>query len=301
MVELERGLTLLSLVAVCAAVGLVTACSTVDKVEPEQPPTGTSPSGSELVLEQPEETPFNELEPVADEQPIVDGDLVAEQDGRSETVASTVAPEEDQSLVVIDPGVRDPAEHPRSLAEAARVERERRGEAPPAEIVITDKNLSEYAVGQLTIADTSNEAADAVAQELSELEREMAEKEAFWRGGARQIRQEWRDAYDAIEELEAKVFELRQQFYREDDGFYRDAEIKPAWDRAIDQLEAARREAEAKQEELATFLEEGRGAGALPGWLREGIELEPKPVAKPESVARPSEPVIYEPDSSDPP
>jgi hypothetical protein len=301
MVELERCRTPCGRATVFAALVLMTACSTVDKVKPQQPPGGTSPSGNELVSDQPEETPIDESEPVAEEQPIVEEDSVAEETGQLEAVANKTAPEEDKSLVIIDPGASDPTEHPRSLAEAARVERERRGEAPPADIVITDKNLSEYAIGHLTIADTSDEAADAIAQELSELEREMAEKEAYWRNGARQIRQEWRDAYDAIEELEAKVFDLRQQFYREDDGFYRDAEIKPAWDRAIDQLEEARREAEAKQEELAAFLEEGREAGALPGWLREGIELEPKPVAKQDAVAKPSEPVIYEPESSDPP
>ncbi len=301
MVERESCWTGCARVTIFAALVMVTACSTVDKVKPEQPPAGTSPSGNELVSDQPEETPIDELETVAEEQPLAEQDLVAEEAGQSEAVANKATPKEDKSLVIIDPGARDPAEHPRSLAEAARVERERRGEAPPADIVITDKNLSEYAVGHLTVADTSNEAADAIAEELSELEREMAEKEAYWRNGARQIRQEWRDAFDAIEELEAKVFDLRQQFYREDDGFYRDAEIKPAWDRAIDQLEEARRDVEAKQQELAVFLEEGREAGALPGWLREGIELEPKPPAKQDSVAKPSEPVIYEPESSDPP
>ena len=34
-------------------------------------------------------------------------------------------------------------------------------------------------------------------------------------------------------------------------------------------------EAQAKKQ-LADFLDQGRAAGALPGWLREGIDLEPK-------------------------
>jgi hypothetical protein len=36
------------------------------------------------------------------------------------------------------------------------------------------------------------------------------------------------------------------------------------------------------QKELADFLEEGRVAGALPGWLREGLDEEPEPPKKKE-------------------
>ena len=60
-------------------------------------------------------------------------------------------------------------------------------------------------------------------------------------------------------------------------------------------------EVEARQEELAQFLEEGREAGALPGWLREGIDLEPEPLVEAEPTAEPSEPVIYQQEATDPP
>jgi sporulation-control protein spo0M len=65
-------------------------------------------------------------------------------------------------------------------------------------------------------------------------------------------------------------------FYREDDGFYRDQEIKPAWDKSLRDLDEARLMAVEMEKELELFLEAGRRAGALPGWLREGIELEPQ-------------------------
>jgi hypothetical protein len=55
----------------------------------------------------------------------------------------------------------------------------------------------------------------------------------------------------------------------------RDGKIKPEWDRALDRLEQARREEVQAQRDLEEFLDDGRRAGALPGWLREGIELEP--------------------------
>ena len=51
-------------------------------------------------------------------------------------------------------------------------------------------------------------------------------------------------------------------------------------------------------EEVAAFLEEGRRAGALPGWLREGIELEPEPVlVEVDGIVEheAEEPTIYEP------
>jgi hypothetical protein len=44
----------------------------------------------------------------------------------------------------------------------------------------------------------------------------------------------------------------------------------------LDRLEEARAEAETAKTELAELLEEGRAAGALPGWLREGVDEEPK-------------------------
>lgn len=292
------------------------ACSTVDKARPPLPPAGTSPSGAELGADDPGNRlaeDESEAVPEAASTSTEEGESSESEAGDGYVMVDDPTPEaasesadkeetgEDSSVVIIDPGTAGSSDPSRSLVEAAAAERERRGTAPPTDIVITDKNLSDYATGQLTLAETPDAEATAAASELSALEAEMAAKEAYWRGGAREIRQAWRDAYDSIEELEAKVFELRQAFYREDDGFYRDAEIKPAWDRAIDQLEEARQEVEARQQELEEFLEAGREAGALPGWLREGIELEPKPVEKDEPIANPAEPVIYQPDESDPP
>lgn len=207
---------------------------------------------------------------------------------------------DDDTVVMIDTGAKDVTNRPPTLAEAARAERDRRDVADPTDIVITDKTLEKYATGQLTLANPSP-ADQAQAQQASELQKKMAEREAYWRGRALEIRQAWRDAYDQIPVLEEKVFQLRQDFFREDDGFYRDGEIKPAWDRAIEQLEEAHREVEARQKELTLFLEEGRETGALPGWLREGFDLEPQPRVREEPTAEPGEPVIYEQEATDPP
>ena len=46
--------------------------------------------------------------------------------------------------------------------------------------------------------------------------------------------------------------------------------------------------------DLERFLVEGREAGALPGWLREGSDLEPEKKAPSPPTAEPKEPVVVE-------
>ena len=103
--------------------------------------------------------------------------------------------------------------------------------------------------------------------------------ESYWRTRARDIRQRWHQAADEVTALEKESADLRWKFYAEDDAYYRDQQIKPQWDRVLDDLRRARQDVRAYQRELADFQDEGRRAGALPGWLRDGIELEPEPPA----------------------
>ena len=82
-------------------------------------------------------------------------------------------------------------------------------------------------------------AAKAVRDANAAADEERKAEEAYWRDRVLEIRLAWRDAADRVEELEGDVFHLRQRFYAEDDGFYRDSQIKPAWDRAVEQLRDA--------------------------------------------------------------
>jgi len=139
---------------------------------------------------------------------------------------------------------------------------------------------------------------DAVADEAEAIVAQAAEEEKVWRARGLEIRKRWREAADAIPGLESRIAELRQRFYAEDDPAYRDGEIKPQWDRALADLEAARARVAQGAQEVADFLDEGRRAGALPGWLREGAELEPEPVLDEldgPAAHEPQEPSIYEP------
>jgi hypothetical protein len=187
-------------------------------------------------------------------------------------------------VVVVDPGALVEDNRSKGLVDAARAERERRTHAGPPVAVINNKTLPHLAKGQLTYVDPK--AGKAKAPSESEAEGASAtaaagaHDEAYWRGRALAIRTRWHDAHEEIAALQQSAADLRRRFYAEDDPYRRDAQIKPEWDRALDRLAREREEATAAQRELAEFLEEGRREGALPGWLREGAELEPPPEPK---------------------
>lgn len=197
-------------------------------------------------------------------------------------------PARDDTPVVVDPGGGE-AGRPVSLVEAARAERERRAHAGEPVAVINDKTLPKYAAkGQITVADPK-EKKDAAAAPPQGAGTEPVRDEPYWRGRALDIRQRWRQAADDVEELEQRSAELRQKFYLESDDFARDNQIKPEWDRVLDKLRQARLDVETAKKELAELLEQGRAAGALPGWLREGEDEEPEPPKKEEEETPPAQ------------
>ncbi len=192
-----------------------------------------------------------------------------------------------------------------SLWEAAQAEQRRRQETGPSQVVITDANLHEYARGgQLTELVTEPLPPSAEESTGTGLDEEVYSEE-YWRERIRNARLGWRAAADRVSELEARVAKLRYDFYAQDDPFYRDSQIKPAWDRAALELERAKSQVEEKRLEVQIALQAGHREGALPGWLREGLEFEPE---VPEGESRPAEgelstveaidaPVVEEPPS----
>jgi hypothetical protein len=223
------------------------------------------------------------------------------------SAASSPAPPADASAredkpVVVDPGEEEEG-GPVSLVEAARAEKERRARAGQPIAVITDKTLPHYASkGQITVAD-GNQRQEPAAPAQPPGGEPAVRDEHYWRSRALEIRLRWRQAADEVGELEQRSAELRQQFYREDDPFLRDNRIKPDWDRVLDRLRQARLEVDAARKELAAFLEEGRRAEALPGWLREGESEEPKdePVEQTPQPAQSIEPPVLAEPAGEPP
>jgi hypothetical protein len=158
--------------------------------------------------------------------------------------------------------------------------------------VITDKTLPQYATGQVTFAKPKPPKEGAQAEAAGP----DLQSEQYWRNRGLEIRTRWHRAAEEIQELERSAADWRRRFYAEDDPYFRDGQIKPEWDRTLDRLREARVESEEAQADLAIYLEEGRRAGALPGWLREGAELEPPAAKKEPAEPEPIEPPIIDED-----
>jgi hypothetical protein len=205
--------------------------------------------------------------------------------------AAAKAPEQQEKLVIVKPGGKTGAAASTSgLVEASRAERERRANTSQPKIVINDKNLAKYATGTLTFMEP-----DSRGEGKPGSAAEDAKKEAYWRQRGLEIRQRWRRLADEVKDLEKGAADWRQRFYAQDDPYVRDGQIKPEWDRVLDRLAQTRREVDTARQELEQFMEEGRRAGALPGWLRAGTDLEPKQeTAKAEQTVDPQEPSVYE-------
>ena len=219
----------------------------------------------------------------------------AEMPPESPTAESPVATPRPPTMVVIDEGGSEPTEPPKTLAEAARAEQARRARSEKPVVVLDNQNLVAHGKDQkLTIGGGEPDAATspppAGAAEAATGTATPAD-ETYWRERALDIRQRWRAAADRTRELQGEAEALRRRFYAADDPYIRDGQIKPEWDRVLDELDQSRRDAERGEAEIERFLVEGREAGALPGWLREGLELEPenRPLKAP--TAEPGEPV----------
>jgi len=230
--------------------------------------------------------PVSEV-PIATEEPLGGG--------------SPVAAPKPPAVVVIDEGGLPPDQVPRTLAEAAKEEKERRARAEKPVVALDNKSLAAHGKDQkLTVAEGVSTPAAGAASTDPELDEAAVRDESYWRNRGLQIRQQWRAAADRVGELQGEAEDLRRRFYAADDPYIRDNQIKPEWDRVLDDLDSTRREAERSAEELERFLDAGRRGGALPGWLREGVELEPeeRPLKRPS--AEPGEPVEATDPASDP-
>ncbi|HEX3531254.1 MAG TPA: hypothetical protein VH988_29690 [Thermoanaerobaculia bacterium] len=191
---------------------------------------------------------------------------------------------------VVDPGGDTGT---KSLVQTAKAERARRAVAGDSVVVITDKTLPNLPKGQLTYAAPAKKKAvepgDAGGADA-------AHDEAYWRSRALDIRTRWKKSAEEVKDLEQSAAGWRRRFYAENDPYARDSHIKPEWDRVLDRLGKARAEVDAAKKELEDFQEEGRRAGALPGWLREGTDQEPvaEKKSKQPGTLESKEPSVYQ-------
>lgn len=221
--------------------------------------------------------------------------------------AGEAAGRDDATVVRIDSPGRKAS--PRTLWEASVEAKKKRNTAPVARIAITDENLHEFQDGDVTIGGATARPEPAEATPAEEQDTGAAAlDEQYWRSTVLDLRTRLRAAVDEMAELEERAADLRRSFYAQDDPYVRDGEIKPAWDRTLDRVQEIRGEILALSRQLDETLEEGRRAGALPGWLREGAALEPEADELPRDLReeaprahQPVEPSVIEIEEQEPP
>jgi hypothetical protein len=76
------------------------------------------------------------------------------------------------------------------------------------------------------------------------------------------------ESEERVRDLETKAKQLENDFYAMSDGNRRDAVVKPAWDKARDDLAKARKELEDARKTVEDLSEDARKSNAPPGWLR---------------------------------
>lgn len=184
------------------------------------------------------------------------------------------------AVKVIDPGGPETGEALSLFEASERAKAAKASGTTEAVAEINDENLSEYSANADIIMLEGEPAAPPLGMDGAETSTPTAaadtRDEQYWRNGVLEIRMNWRRTIDRINELELESAALRQQFYAEEDIYLRDNHIKPEWDRVLDRLAQLRDRSDTYELELERFIEEGRNAGAQPGWLTEGWELEPE-------------------------
>ena len=199
-----------------------------------------------------------------------------------------LTPTTPKSVKVISEGTEETQP---TLIEASRMAKARKrndGDSRPV-IEITDENLKEFSNGGQVFVLEAGESANLESAETGkagtpldeagrkpETLREVAaaeegspeaERELFWRQSVTELRLALRHALDDLRRLELESSMLRQQYYSEVDPFVRDSEIKPRWDRSLDQLRTLRKSANEDHDALSSLLAEAKKAGVASAWL----------------------------------
>ena len=125
-------------------------------------------------------------------------------------------------------------------------------------IIINDENLKEFSSGGQVFLLESEADKMAELMETKKATGDSAESLTFW---SNQIGKTWSLLNSLIFDLRRLQLEnalLRQQFYAETDPFVRESEIKPRWDRTIDQIERLRQRCRENYDAIEDLLSEAR-------------------------------------------
>jgi hypothetical protein len=166
-----------------------------------------------------------------------------------------------------------------SLADVVRVSKEARKGQPPRKSLgtISNDNLRKGSAAAAKTTPAKGAAKGAAAPGKGEptpvptydvLRDDQGRSETDWRRTMNHARSLVLDGERRVKELETRAKQLEKDFYAQSDGFRRDGVVKPAWDKARDELAQARADLETARKSLEDLAEDARRSNAPPGWLR---------------------------------
>lgn len=160
-----------------------------------------------------------------------------------------------------------PQEEP-SLLELARKERERRAQTKKVP-VITNATLRDMK-GRVSTSEALEPATESEPEAVEQEEpEESPEKDmASWRADFGEARLFYSNAVNRSMVLELKINDLRNSYFREDDGATQGL-IQQQIQEADQQLQSARQETQTAREEVQRLQNEARDAGLDPGTVRD--------------------------------
>jgi hypothetical protein len=159
-------------------------------------------------------------------------------------------------------------------------------------IVITNENLQEYASkGQVTEAKPSvnREAVGPNApgiQMVDPKEQQALQRKYYWQGKYVQQLSMIQSLRRQIQQLDADIPGLWNDFFSRDDPAYRDGVVKPKLDQSLDRRKELEEQLAAAEPMLEQIKIDARKDGAEPGWFRElGLKkFQPREDKEPERV-----------------
>jgi hypothetical protein len=169
-----------------------------------------------------------------------------------------------------------------SLADAVRLSKEARKDQPPKKSLgtITNDNLRtggsptptpKGAAGKSLPGKASGKGASSAVPSPSApyvARDDKGRSEDDWKSLVGRSKAAVANGELRVRELETRAKQLENDFYAMSDGNRRDAVVKPAWDKAREDLAKARQELEDARKAFDDLSEEARKSNAPPGWLR---------------------------------
>jgi hypothetical protein len=167
-----------------------------------------------------------------------------------------------------------------SLAELARKEKERRAQSqtPTKVRVLSNSDVDKFQKGAVstgtysqepakaTPAITPPEASAATAATPQEAA-DPAKDEKYWRGRFKELTDGQKASENKFILAQLQLNELRNRFYRESDGFYRET-IQKDIDLKLKEMDRLEKESKEAQKQLEDFKKEARQNNVPPGWVR---------------------------------